>query len=146
MLSFDELDINKFTMKKGDIKVNSSDMEMILSQLSFCQDLLGNMLNDLSEFEKRRLLKGINLYEYVTNKYIVLGDLRNKQASYYDILKRLENDKELIKNHTQEEIEAFRNSIYEQYIDVKNKREQLQEELKKVNYEEYSINNIVFNN
>lgn len=138
MLSLEELEAGRFETKQGDIKVNADDLIMILNQLSFCQNLLGNQLNDLTEREKEKLLDGVKTYEYVKNKYIVLGDLRREQAWHYEILKKLENPS-FTKKATKDEVEELRNNVFQKYLEFKKKREELQKELEniKVGYDKY---------
>lgn len=135
MLSLQDLENNRFMTKQGDIKVDVDDLNKILDYLSFCQEMLGNMLNDLTEEEKQTLLKGIKQYEYFKNKYIVLGSIRCEQAMWFKWLKKFDNEEEMKKlNGTEEEKEELRRNILEKYLESKTARERLQKEIDSIEF------------
>ena len=127
------MDISKLELKTGDIKVDSDDMKLLFTCLQKYHSILCCSLEMLSEQEKKDLEKGIEVIEYMQNKYLLLGHLRNLQNKKYAHMKWIDSD-EYLKSHTIAETEREYQEAVEEYVEAKRLKEELQEEIDKKRY------------
>ena len=125
MIDLSKMNVNDFILKEGEIKVDSSELKRILSIIqSYHTIIFEEMKLPLSEV----VVKDLEFIELFQNKYIVLGELRQKQKMWFDILKKLDN-KEFTKATPEEEIEKTKRIIWGNYIEAKTMRETIQNEI-----------------
>ena len=120
--------ISDYIVKEGDVKINADELKQLFSLIEKYHSMLCVNLDELNEEEKKTLDNGLQLVEYLQNKYLVLGDLRRKQKQWYDILKKLDN-KEFAKNVTPQELDSLRREVWGYYLEAKTERENLQKEI-----------------
>ena len=131
-----DMDIDEYTVKEGDVKVNASELKRLFQFIADYHTILHTLLDELSEDNKNTLYDCMEFIEYIQNKYIVLGDCRRKQKQWYDILKKLD-DKEFTKKATPEEVEKVRREVWGYYLESKTERENLQAEVDKIKEKKY---------
>ena len=122
------MNISDYIVKEGDVKINADELKQLFSLIEKYHSMLCVNLDELNEEEKKTLDNGLQLVEYLQNKYLVLGDLRRKQKQWYDILKKLDN-KEFAKNVTPQELDSLRREVWGYYLEAKTERENLQKEI-----------------
>lgn len=130
LTSIFDMNVNDYKIKDGDIKVSAYEMKELLNVVQAYHNMLCVRLEQLDEQEQEELNKGLEYTEYFQNKYIVLGEARNKQKKWYDLLKKCD-DKEFTKNATSEEIEELRRNLWGFYLEAKGERERIQREVDK---------------
>lgn len=123
-----DIDIHALNIKKGDVKIDAVELERLFECLQAYHEIICNSLDDLSAEEKENLEHGMIFTEYMQNKYLVLGHLRQSQKQWYDILQRF-NDENFTRNSTSEEVDEARRAVWGMYLDDKEKREKLQREV-----------------
>ena len=123
-----DMNISDYIVKEGDVKINADELKQLFSLIEKYHSILCVNLDELNEEEKKTLDNGLQLVEYLQNKYLVLGDLRRKQKQWYDILKKLDN-KEFAKNVTPQELDSLRREVWGYYLEAKTERENLQKEI-----------------
>lgn len=123
-----DMNISDYIVKEGDVKINADELKQLFSLIEKYHSMLCVNLDELNEEEKKTLDNGLQLVEYLQNKYLVLGDLRRKQKQWYDILKKLDN-KEFAKNVTPQELDSLRREVWGYYLKAKTERENLQKEI-----------------
>lgn len=137
MEKLSEMDIHKLDLKAGDVKVDSEELKRIFDILQSYHNILCFSFKDqLSQEQQEDLQQGLDFTEYLQNKYLVLGHLRETQKQYYDLLQQVnvvEGDPDQ-KDETRKEIWAL-------YIDIKTQRETLQREVDRAKDRFYDSNN-----
>lgn len=126
-----ETDIEGSVLKNGDVKIDAKELKQLFLLIGDYHTILGNLLGELSPEEEKVFHKGMEFTEYVQNKYIVMGELREEQKKWYDALKRLDK-KEYTKGMAEEEIDRLRKEVWGMYLEAKTKRENLKKELDKL--------------
>ena len=125
------MDIDGLEIKTGDIKVDSEELIMLFKCLHTYHSVLCSSLEILSEQERKDLEKGIAITEYMQNKYILLGHLRNEQRRKYDMLKEV-NSEDFKEGRTPGEIERAKDKAYKAYTVAKRQREKVQKEVDEI--------------
>lgn len=123
-----DMDVYALKVKTGDIKVDSEELKILFECLQNYHSVLCNSLDILAEDERRDLENGIAFTEYMQNKYLVLGELRQNQKQMYDFLQKFK-DENFTKSSSAEEVENARRTVWGMYLDYKGQREQLEREL-----------------
>ena len=78
-------------LKRGDVKIESSDLVSLFSMLENYQYIICNNLEILNEDEKNELNKSIYIYDKLKAKYILIADYRRQEHLWFEILKMIDN-------------------------------------------------------
>lgn len=80
-------------IKDGDIKVNSNDVIKIFEAIDFCNKIISNNIQILSESDKKIFETHLDTVSLLHTKYLKLSDIRVKQHLMYEVLKIIDNKK-----------------------------------------------------
>ena len=124
-----DMNVDNYNIKAGDIKVDSEELKCLFRLLETYHYILCNM--ELGEEDKETIQHGLELVEYLQNKYLVLGELRHKQQQWYAALKSLD-DKTYINDTPKEKVEELKKEVWAIYLEIKTKREETQKDVDKL--------------
>lgn len=131
MEKLEDINIHNLDIKLGDIKVDAAELQRLFDLLGVYHNILYYELQDqLKPEQKEDLQHGLAYTEYLQNKYLVLGHLRENQRQMFDFMKDLEKFAQKKDNEDElKEIEKLKRDAWGMYVETKNEREKLQKEV-----------------
>lgn len=129
-----EMSVLDFETKFGNINVDAAELKQLLYKVEKLQSILNSQeIIDTDFMEKYQ-----DYLEYFRNKYIVLGDLRVKEKSSFDFMKTIEKNLKIFSGKDYEKLNELYKTQYEEYLNCKNKRIDLQRTLEDIKKEKYN--------
>jgi len=140
IFDIEDMDVTQYLLKEGDIKVDAAELkkffEVFESIFSIARDVMEKADKESSVSD---LKESWEFFEYMRNKYLLLGHYRRSQKQWYDILQLFNDDQFCIKSKaTSEELDEMRREVWGFYQEAKTKRENIQKEVDYLRCEKYS--------
>lgn len=142
MKSINEMSVLDFQTKFGEIKCNANELRFLLYLVEKMNKLIcGQFWGDLTEKEQEEQEKNLDYVEYFQNRYLYLPSLRYEEKFNFDIMKSMSKKLNSCKDEEEEKaIAELLESYKKSYLNSREERKNIAEELDKIKTEKYSGN------